>query len=112
MAALRIWARFRMGGNRPFRVLLACLILILLLAGLPLFGALTAGGVASALGCRLDEGSVHPCPFFGVDLGEPLYAFGVLGWLSLVTIPAGFVLLLIWLIAAIVLAVRRLRAAP
>jgi uncharacterized membrane protein YhaH (DUF805 family) len=100
-----------MGWNRPFRMLLACLILILLFAGLPVIGAITAGVVAGALGCRLDEGSVHPCPFFGVDLGEKLYDFGVLGWLSLLTIPAGFVLLLIWLIAAIVLTVRRLRAA-
>jgi hypothetical protein len=99
-----------MGWNRSFRVLLACLILILLFAALPLIGALAAGGVAGALGCPLDEGSVHPCPFLGRDLGEALYAFGVLGWLSVLTIPAGFVLLLIWLIVAIVLIVRRLRA--
>ena len=83
-------------------------ILILLSAVLPLILALSAGGVAHALGCRLDEGDVHPCPFLGIDLGELLYALGVLGWLTLATVPIGGGLLLIWLIAAIALMIRRL----
>jgi len=83
-------------------------ILILLFAVLPLILALSAGGVAHALGCRLDEGDVHPCPFLGIDLGELLYALGVLGWLTLATVPIGGGLLLIWLIAAIALMIRRL----
>ena len=83
-------------------------ILILLFAVLPLIAALSAGAVAHALGCPLDEGGVHPCPFLGMDFGELLYSLGVLGWLSLLTIPIGAALLLIWLIAAVVLVVRRL----
>ena len=83
-------------------------ILILLFAVLPLILALSAGGVAHGLGCRLDEGDVHPCPFLGIDLGELLYGFGVLGWLTLATVPIGGGLLLIWLIAAIALMIRRL----
>ena len=100
-----------MGWNRPFPVLLTSLILILVFAGLPLIGALTAGVIAGALGCRLDEGSIHPCPFLGADIGETLYEFFVLGWLSLMTMPAGFLFLLMWLFAAIVVIVRRRRAA-
>ena len=96
--------------SRPLGMLLAP-ILILFFAMLPLIAALSAGGVAHALGCLLDEGNVHPCPFLGMDLGELLYSLGVLGWLSLVTVPTGVGLLLIWLIAAIVLVVRRLMAA-
>lgn len=96
--------------SRLFGMILAP-ILILLFAALPLIAALSAGGVAHGLGCPLDEGDVHPCPFLGMDLGELLYSLGVLGWLSLLTVPAGAALLLIWLIAAIVLVVRRVIAA-
>ena len=99
-----------MRSPRQSRILLVCLILILLFAALPMIGALTAGGLAGALGCALDEGSVHPCPFLGMDLGKTLYAFGVLGWLSLATIPAGALLLLIWLVAAAALTVRAARS--
>jgi hypothetical protein len=91
-------------------VLSVCLILIVLFAGLPIIGAVGAGGVAYAIGCKLDEGSVHPCPYLGVDLGEPLYAFFVLGWLSVLTIPAGALLFLLWLIAAALLATRAARS--
>ena len=99
-----------MPSRRPFRMHLVRLILILLFAALPIIGALTAGGVASALGCRLDEGNVHPCPFLGMDLGETLYAFGELGWLSLLTIPAGAPQLLFWLVAAVALTVKAARS--
>jgi hypothetical protein len=88
------------------RVLLACLILILLLAGLPIIGALGSGVIAYPLGCPLDKGSVHPCPFLGADLGELLYAFLVLGWLSVLTVPGGAIQFLVWLIAAAVLTIR------
>lgn len=55
----------------------------------PLLGALLAGAVADAHGCTLNEGSVHPCVIGGWDAGELLYAFGVMGWLMLVTVPVG-----------------------
>ncbi len=99
------------GWTRLLQTLAAYLVGILLFAALPLIGALGAGGVAHALGCTLDEGDVHPCPFLGVDLGEPLYAFGVMGWLILLTVPAGAFLLAVWLFMAIVLIVERRRAA-
>jgi hypothetical protein len=100
-----------LGALSGSRLMILAPTLIVLLAVLPLIVALAAGGLAQALGCALDEGSIHPCPFLGMDLGELLYSLGVLGWLSLLTVPTGVGLLLIWLIAAIVLAVRRLTAA-
>jgi hypothetical protein len=59
----------------------------------PLLVSLGAGAVATALGCRLDEGQPHPCVFGGTDLGSTLYTLGVLGWLSLASIPLGLILL-------------------
>jgi hypothetical protein len=47
---------------------------------------------------RSTKGSVHPCIVEGKDYGQLLYTLGVLGWLMLVTIPAGALALLIWLV--------------
>jgi hypothetical protein len=95
--------------SRPFRALAVCLILIVLFAGLPVIGVVISTEVASALGCRLDEGNPHPCPFLGMDLAGLLYALFVSGWFGLLTIPLGAVLFVVWLIAAIAFAVMRLR---
>ncbi|MFC4424732.1 hypothetical protein [Deinococcus navajonensis] len=51
---------------------------------------LTLGvSIANWQGCRLDEGSVHPCPVLGVDLGSALYTMGMMGWVMLITVPSG-----------------------
>ncbi len=100
----------RFDWNRPFWPLAICLMLILLVAGLPILCVLISITVAHALGCALDEGNPHPCPFFGFDLGGLLYDLAVSGWFGLLTIPAGAVLLMVWLVAAIVFAVKRLLA--
>ena len=52
--------------------------LFLFTAG-PILVALTAGLVAAALGCQLDESGTHACPLFGIDLGGVLTFFGVFG---------------------------------
>ena len=82
------------------------LIAILLLWVAPLVLALSAGGLASVLGCELDEGSVHPCILFGSDIGATLYTFGVLGWLTLIGIPFAIGALVVWAIVAVVLSRR------
>ena len=64
----------------------------------PALSLVAAGLAATALGCQLDEGSVHPCLLGGVDLGNTLYAGAVLGWLMLVTWPGVLVAMLIWLV--------------
>lgn len=62
----------------------------ILLAGFaPLLGVMAVGLIAEANGCRVDEGSPHPCVVNGVDIGQSLYSVGVLGWLMLATIPLG-----------------------
>jgi hypothetical protein len=63
--------------------------LILFVGFLPVLSVAIAGGIASANGCQLDEGSVHPCVVNGVDMGETLYSMGVMGWFMLVTLPLG-----------------------
>ncbi len=57
--------------------------------------------IANAHGCKVDEGSVHPCIIGGHDYGELLYALGVLGWLMLVTLLGGLFAFVIWLIVLI-----------
>lgn len=65
---------------------------------------LTLGvGLASALGCALDKGSVHPCPALGMDLGGALYTLGMMGWIMLITVPSGL------LVGALVTAAALLR---
>jgi hypothetical protein len=87
---------------------LSLLGLFLFTAG-PILVALTAGLVAVALGCQLDEGNIHACPLVGIDLGGVLYFFGMFGWFTLMTIPFGGIGFLVWLGFAVVLLVRRLR---
>ena len=77
------------------------IFLILLLAFSPFIGVMAAGTIADVYGCRLDEGSVHPCVVNGRDIGETLYSFGVLGWLGLATIPLGLAVLGIYLLIVI-----------
>jgi hypothetical protein len=54
--------------------------------------------IANAYGCKVDEGSAHPCIINGHDCGELLYSLGVMGWFMLVTIPGGLVAFVSWLI--------------
>jgi len=65
-------------------------------------GSVVACGlIANAYGCRVDEGSVHPCVIGGKDYGQLLYTLGVMGWLMLVTLPAGVFAFAIWLIVLV-----------
>ena len=59
---------------------------------------MTCAWIANSHGCKVDEGSVHPCVINGKDYGQLLYTLGVLGWLMLVTIPGGLFAFVIWLI--------------
>jgi hypothetical protein len=86
----------------PWRVYIVLGVLLLVLTLLPLLSVLFASAVASAHGCALDEGSIHPCLVMGSDWGEALYGFGVLGWLMLVTLPLGGSALLVWLLILLI----------
>lgn len=69
----------------------ATFAVIVLVAAAPIISVLISGVIAGVLGCPLDEGSPHPCPFIGIDLSEILYSMVVVGWLGLVTLPFGAV---------------------
>ena len=77
------------------------LFLIVLFAFAPIGSVMLCSVIANANGCKVDEGSVHPCIINGQDYGHLLYTLGVLGWLMLVTLPGGVFAFVIWLIILI-----------
>jgi hypothetical protein len=85
----------------PWILYWVVLVLIVLVALAPVGSVVTCGLIANAHGCKVDEGSVHPCIINGHDYGQLLYTLGVLGWLMLVTIPGGVFAFVIWLIILI-----------
>src|SRR5207248_7928868 len=82
----------------PWIVYWIVLGLIALFAFAPIGPVMACAWIANAHGCRVDEGSVHPCIINGHDYGELLYSLGVLGWLMLVTIPLGLFAFAGWLV--------------
>ena len=74
---------------------------ILVFAFAPIGSVMLCAVIANAYGCKVDEGSVHPCIINGHDYGELLYDLGVMGWFMLATIPGGLVAFASWLILLI-----------
>ncbi len=85
----------------PWIIYWILLVLIVLFALAPVGSVVACGLIANAHGCKVDEGSVHPCIVNGHDYGQLLYTLGVLGWLMLVTIPGGVFAFIIWLVVLI-----------
>ena len=77
------------------------LALIILFAFAPIGSVMACAVLANAYGCKVDEGSVHPCIVNGHDYGHLLYTLGVMGWLMLVTIPGGLIAFAAWLVVLI-----------
>jgi TRAP-type C4-dicarboxylate transport system permease small subunit len=93
-------------------LLIIVFVLLLIWTTWPIISVALAGSIASANGCQLDEGSIHPCVVRGADMGETLYAMGVMGWFALVTVPTGGLgLLLLGVIVLIIWAAGRARRA-
>lgn len=90
----------------PWIIYLLVLALILVFTLAPIGSVVACGWIANAHGCRVDEGSVHPCVINGVDRGQLLYTLGMMGWFMLVTLPAGGLALLVWIV---ILILHRLR---
>lgn len=76
----------------------------------PMLSMLVAAAVAKHNGCTLHEGFANPCVVAGVDIGTLLYNMAVMGWLMLFTLPLAALVVLVWLVAEIVAALRRRRA--
>jgi hypothetical protein len=62
----------------------------------PLVSVAASSAIARALGCRLDEGGVHPCPAFGTDFGEPLYRAVMMMRLFFATASMALLALALW----------------
>ena len=79
---------------KPFRWIIGTLLLA---CSLPLFSLLLAGTLSKLLGCTLSEADVHSCHLLGVPLGPLLYTLSTLGWLMILTLPLGTVVLVTWI---------------
>ena len=89
--------------NSNFKNWVTIYLMIASVSLAPMICALTAGEVASLIGCRLNEGGTD-CP-----MGDLLYSMFVLGWLGLVTIPLGAILFVGAIIVNIFVYVTRVR---
>ncbi|HEV2543827.1 MAG TPA: hypothetical protein VGU70_13805 [Methylobacterium sp.] len=53
--------------------------------------------LAHLTGCRVDEGSAHPCLVAGIDIGRLLYTLMMMGWFVILMLPFMLLTLVIWL---------------
>ena len=90
------------GKRFPWVIYWIVLALIALVALAPIGSVVACGWIANAHGCKVDEGSVHPCIINGKDYGHLLYTMGVLGWLMLLTLPGGALAAGVWAVVLIV----------
>ncbi|MES1950632.1 hypothetical protein S4A8_07235 [Salinisphaera sp. S4-8] len=88
---------------------LAVQLAIVLLAIAPMLVSVAAGQLGAALGCTVNEAGPHPCPLWGMDIGNTLSTAGVFGWLTLATLPAGAILWLAHILYTLVRLVRTYR---
>ena len=80
----------------PWLCYFLALFVIVAFAFAPIGSVILCAAIANTYGCKVDEGSVHPCIINGHDYGELLCSLGVMGWFMLVTIPGGWLHLLVY----------------
>src|SRR5690242_8146928 len=79
------------------------LVLIALVAFGPALVAVGSQEVAEKVfGCEVNLNYVIPCVIGGKDYGQTFYDLGFLIWYSYLSLPAGGVLLGIWVVAALI----------
>jgi hypothetical protein len=95
---------------RARTVFIALFVLILIFALWPTALSMGAAGMAQMFGCETDFNRAIPCTINGEEWGQTVYELQNWAYLSLFTIPAGEMLLAVWLIALLIyLAIRFLR---
>jgi len=67
---------------------------LLLFTIAPILSTFLADLIAAIFGATLYERSVHPCLVGGYDLGPLLHSMSGYGWLMLITLPVGIILIL------------------
>lgn len=63
----------------------------------PILSVVWAALFSNAFGCTVNEGASHPCVVAGVDYGDALYQSFVAGWLMLVVWPLALIVLAGWI---------------
>jgi hypothetical protein len=96
-----------MNPQPSLRWMVIVLVAILLFTFGRILSAFLSIGIATALGCELNEASIHPCALAGFEIGDLLAAMFVLGWLELVTFPLGALALLACGVVAMVMRMQR-----
>ena len=87
--------------HRIFAVLTLGPVVLWLLA----IGTIILLGVAG--GCRIDEGSVHPCRVLGLEVGEAAYTIGILAaWGPLLIGPICLLAGLLWVTITLIARMR------
>ena len=95
---------FKLFGLRPPRLtrkngfwkIAAGYLVIVLVAGIPVWCVLISGYVANSNDCVLNEAGAHPCIISGTDYGEVLSVLFVMGWGFFVFFSLGLVALIFW----------------
>ena len=87
--------------NFPAWIYITSFFAIALLSILPVIVTVIAVGVAQSYNCQINESYVSPCLIGGTDWGSTLQWTGNSFWMLLISMPAGFVLFVIWLIVFI-----------
>ena len=95
-------------NSRKSRRKLVLLVAVTLIAFAPVLSVLTTSAIATALGCKVDEGNIHPCLIAGLDIGGMLYGMGVMGWLMIPAAPLMLVAILGWIALGVSAVIRRL----
>lgn len=80
---------------RPWKLVLAALTIV---GWAPIVLAFAASGIASSLGCRLNEAASHPCTLAGHDIGSTLYTMFMMFWLAFLMAPLMAVTIVGWLV--------------
>ncbi|GHH00020.1 hypothetical protein [Pseudodonghicola xiamenensis] len=88
--------------------LLACATLAPILVWLGTLGLTLI--LAGPMGCRIDEGSSHPCIILGHDLGDTAYSLGMISaWGLFFLAPLSFTAGLLWGLTTMLRRLRRPR---
>jgi hypothetical protein len=86
----------RLTRKNRFWKIAAGYLVIILVAGIPVWCVLISSYVAESNHCVLNEADAHPCIINGIDYGGELAGLFVMGWSFLVFFPLGLGALIFW----------------
>jgi len=87
-------------GQQPKKVIWGYFFIILL-SLFPVLLAMLAGGIGGSMGCNINEAGTDECIRAGIHFGTLLNGMVVIGWLAILTVPAGVIAFIMWTIIVI-----------